>query len=112
MDYYISIVSGGGDDPKLPGNGICKAFTLSYVDAQGKVYSVVSADSEVEVSNMSLLGCSAASAALRAVEIATGSQDKDSSVESSQSLESCSNHSISNSAVKNNVPSSIVTMQK
>lgn len=112
MDYYISIVCGGGDDPKLPGDGICKAFTLSYVDAQGKVYSVVSADSEVEVSNMSLLGCSAASAALRAVEIATGAQDKDSSVESSQSPESCSKRSVSNSAVKTNVPSSIVTMQK
>ena len=109
MDYYISIVSGGGDDPKLPGNGICKAFTLSYVDAQGKVYSVVSADSEVEVSNMSLLGCSAASAALRAVEIATDSQSKSSVHESSESRPK---RSVSNSAVKTNVPSSIVTMQK
>lgn len=109
MDYCISIVSDGGDDPKLPGDGICKAFTLSYVDAQGKVYSVVSADSEVEVSNMSLLGCSAASAALRAVEIATDSQSKSSVDESS---ESCSTSSVSNSAVKTNVPSSIVTMQK
>lgn len=109
MDYRISIVSDGGDDPKLPGNGICKAFTLSYVDAQGKVYSVVSADSEVEVSNMSLLGCSAASAALRAVEIATDSQSKSSVDESSESRPK---RSVSNSAVKTNVPSSIVTMQK
>lgn len=112
MNYYIGIVSDGGDDPKLPGDGICKAFTLSYVDAQGKVYSVVSADSEVEVSNMSLLGCSAASAALRAVEIAAGAQDKDNSVESAQSPESCSNRSVRNRSVKTNVPSSIVTMQK
>ena len=109
MDYYISIVCGGGDDPKLPCDGICKAFTLSYVDAQGKVYSVVSADSQVEVSNMSLLGCSAASAALRAVEIATNSQSKSSVAESS---ESCSKRSVDDSAVKTNVPSSIVTMQK
>jgi hypothetical protein len=109
MNYRISIVSDEGDDPKLPGDGICKAFTLSYVDAQGKVYSVVSADSQVEVSNMSLLGCSAASAALRAVEIATNSQSKSSVAESS---ESCSERSVNDSAVKTNVPSSIVTMQK
>lgn len=109
MNYCIRIVSDGGDDPKLPGNGICKAFTLSYVDEQGKVYSVVSADSEVEVSNMPLLGCSAASAALRAVEIATDSQSKSSVAESS---ESCTKRSVSNSDVKTNVPSSIVTMQK
>lgn len=112
MNYCISIVSDGGNDPKLPGDGMCKAFTLSYVDSQGKVYSVVSADSEVEVSNMSLLGCSAASAALRAVEIATGAQDKDNSVESSQSPESCSTSRVRNNSVKTNVPSSIVTMQK
>lgn len=109
MDYYISIVSGGGDDPKLPGDGICKAFTLSYVDAQGKVYSVVSADSEVEVSNMSLLGCSAASAALRAVEIATEAQDKANGVERT---ESCAKNSVSTRRANDNVPSSIVTMQK
>ncbi len=109
MNYRISIVSDEGDDPQLPEGGVCKAFTLSYVDEQGKVYSVVSADSEVEVSNMPLLGCSAASAALRAVEIATDSQSK-SSVD--ESLESCSKRSVSNSAVKTNVPSSIVTMQK
>ena len=109
MNYCIKIVSDRGDDPKLPEDGICKAFTLSYVDAQGKVYSVVSADSEVEVSNMSLLGCSAASAALRAVEIATDSQSKSSVGESS---ESHPKRSVSNSNVSTNVPSSIVTMQK
>lgn len=109
MNYCIKIVSDRGDDPKLPEDGICKAFTLSYVDAQGKVYSVVSADSEVEVSNMSLLGCSAASAALRAVEIATDSQSKSSVGESSESRPK---RSVSNSNVSTNVPSSIVTMQK
>lgn len=109
MNYCISIVSDGGDDPKLPGDGMCKAFTLSYVDAQGKVYSVVSADSEVEVSNMSLLGCSAASAALRAVEIATEAQDK---ANSDESKESCAKDSVNKCAASNNVPSSIVTMQR
>lgn len=109
MNYRISIVSDGGDDPKLPEDGVCKAFTLSYVDAQGKVYSVVSADSEVEVSNMSLLGCSAASAALRAVEIATGAQDKANSAEHTKS---CAKDSVSKCAVNDNVPTSIVTMQK
>lgn len=109
MNYCIKIISDGEDDPKLPEDGICKAFTLSYVDAQGKVYSVVSADSEVEVSNMSLLGCSAASAALRAVEIATGAQDK---ANSEERAESCAKDSVSKRRADDSVPTSIVTMQK
>ena len=109
MNYRISIVSDEGDDPQLPDDGVCKAFTLSYVDEQGKVYSVVSADSEVEVSNMPLLGCSAASAALRAVEIATGAQDKANGVERT---ESCAKGSVSTRRANDSVPTSIVTMQK
>ena len=93
MNYNISIASDSGDDPELPGNGKCKAFTLSYVDAQGKVFSVVSADAEVEVSNMPLLGCSAASAALRAVEIASKGEDNETAAEDASFNKSASKHS-------------------
>lgn len=47
---------------------VCKSLCLSYNDGS-KVSSVVSADPDVNVSDVAVLGCAAASAALRATSL-------------------------------------------
>lgn len=47
---------------------VCKSLCLSYNDGS-RVSSVVSADPDVNVSDVAVLGCAAASAALRATSL-------------------------------------------
>ena len=47
---------------------VCKSLCLSYNDGS-RVSSVVSADPDVSVSDVAVLGCAAASAALRATSL-------------------------------------------
>ena len=49
---------------------VCKSLCLSYNDGS-KVSSVVSADPDVSVSDVAVLGCAAASAALRATSLSS-----------------------------------------
>lgn len=49
---------------------VCKSLCLSYNDGS-KVSSVVSADPDVSISDVAVLGCAAASAALRATSLSS-----------------------------------------
>lgn len=59
----------------------CEALCLAY-SSEGSIKSVVSAEPDVNVDNVLLLGCSASSAALRAISVnkedsTTGTGDED-----------------------------------
>ena len=65
---------------------VCKSLCLSYNDGS-KVSSVVSADPDVSVSDVAVLGCAAASAALRATSLSNENVKEDNSCSSEIDVE-------------------------